>query len=133
MGDSVHKELYHHVGLFLLCFAFMVCGAYAEATSTGSGTGILKKGARISGQLLRADSQIVQLKSRALGELKIHWPDIQEVRSRNRRWRIEEQRWGKHPDVGFQNAVLGNNDSVVAMKADSPLVLVPRGDLVLYT
>ena len=133
MGDSVHKALYHHVGLFLLCFAFMVCGAYAEPTSTGSDTVIFKNGDRISGQLLRADSQIVQLKSRALGELKIHWSDIQEVRSRNRRWRIEEQRWGKHPDVGFQNAVLRNNDSVVAMEADSHMVLVPSGDFVLFT
>jgi hypothetical protein len=118
---------YRYIGILLLACWFVVCGAFADSIPEGGDTVVFKNGDRVSGQLLRADSEIVQLKSQALGELSIHWSDIFEVHSKNRSYKIDKQGSKAQSYTSFRSAVLRSTGSAIVVEADSLKVLVPRG------
>jgi hypothetical protein len=93
---------------------------------------VFKNGDILSGKLLRVDSYVVQMQSAALGEIKIQWPDISEVKTQNGSWKWAGQREGGSTIVSFRNAVMRNSDSAVVMSADSGTVRIPEGDALVF-
>jgi hypothetical protein len=87
-----------------------------------------KNGDHLSGRLREVTPDFVSFDSPSVGLLTIRWSEISAVYSRERRWKIEDQRQSTK-DVGghFRVAVFESKGTTVLAKVDGAELIVPSG------
>jgi hypothetical protein len=113
-----------------LMFAAVV-PSFGESLRAVADAIVFKNGDHLSGTLVRVDNDSVELRSAALGDLKIRWADIAEVDSREHGWKWEGVSADHRAGVRLQNVVMRSVDSAVVMQGETESVAIPKGSALI--
>ena len=102
----------------------------AKPADNPSDTVSFKNGDRLSGSLEGADNKVVRLRTVALGELAIAWPEIAQVEAKSRTWKLE----GADRSTPTNSAVvlLRNVGDSVVISADGRTTTASKDSSVVF-